>query len=89
MMDLLKRLGLNKYTVDPKPHIEVDENKCIKCKEKFCVRVCPAGTYEPLQDGRIAVHYERCLECGAALVACPYNAIKFRFPENGISYKYG
>ncbi|MCY0873585.1 MAG: 4Fe-4S ferredoxin, partial [Acidianus infernus] len=27
--------------------------------------------------------------CGGALVICPFGAIKFRFPEGGISYRYG
>ncbi|QGA53136.1 4Fe-4S dicluster domain-containing protein [Sulfolobus sp. E5-1-F] len=89
MMDLLKRLSLNKYNVDKTSHIEVNTDICLTCKDKPCTKVCPAGTYEPSPDGRITVHYERCLECGAALVACPYGAIKFHFPEGGISYKYG
>jgi ferredoxin-like protein FixX len=88
-LELLRRLGLNKYDVDPIPHIVVNTDICITCLEKPCVRSCPAGTYEPSQDGRIIVHYERCLECGGALVICPFNAISFRFPENGISYRFG
>jgi len=88
-LSLLKRLGLNKYTVDPTPHITVKDEICITCKDKPCTKACPAGTYEALPDGRILVHYERCLECGGALVICPYNSIQFKFPENGISYRYG
>ncbi|EHP69102.1 MAG: 4Fe-4S dicluster domain-containing protein [Metallosphaera yellowstonensis] len=87
-MDLLKRLGLNKYNVDKKSHIKVNLEICRTCKEKPCIKVCPAGTYERSGDV-IEVHYERCLECGAALVACPFNAIEFQFPEGGISYRYG
>lgn len=89
MIPLLQRLSLNKYVVDKKPHIEVNTNICLTCKDKPCTVSCPAGTYEASPDGRIIVHYERCLECGGALVICPYNAIKFHFPENGVSYKYG
>ncbi|ARM76797.1 ferredoxin family protein [Acidianus manzaensis] len=89
MIDLLKRLGLNTYNVDKKSHIEVNTDICLTCKDKPCIVSCPAGTYEADKDGRIIVHYERCLECGGALVICPYHAIKFHFPENGVSYRYG
>ncbi|MFP3188730.1 MAG: 4Fe-4S dicluster domain-containing protein [Sulfolobaceae archaeon] len=89
MIPLLKRLGLNTYDVDKTPHIEVDQEKCLHCKDKPCTVSCPAGTYEPSPEGGIIVHYERCLECGGALVICPYGAIKFRFPNGGIKYKYG
>jgi ferredoxin-like protein FixX len=89
MIPLLKRLGLNTYNVDKSPHIEVNTDICITCKDKPCTLSCPAGTYEATPDGRIVVHYERCLECGGALVICPYGAIKFKFPEGGVSYRYG
>ncbi|EZQ10021.1 MULTISPECIES: ferredoxin family protein [Acidianus] len=89
MVDLIKRLSLNKYTVDKESHIQVNTQICKTCKDKPCVKVCPAGTYEPDEKDGLIVHYERCLECGAALVACPYGALKFRFPYGGISYRYG
>jgi ferredoxin-like protein FixX len=89
MIPLLKRLGLNTYDVDKTPHIEVDQVKCLLCKDKPCTVSCPAGTYELSPEGGIIVHYERCLECGGTLVICPYGAIKFRFPNGGIKYKYG
>ncbi|MCH1771094.1 MULTISPECIES: ferredoxin family protein [Metallosphaera] len=87
-MDLVKRLSLNKYRVDREPHIKVNIEVCRTCAEKPCVKVCPAGTYERSGDV-IEVHYERCLECGAALVACPFGAISFKFPEGGVSFRYG
>jgi|OSPMetMinimDraft_2_1075162.scaffolds.fasta_scaffold00027_8 ferredoxin-like protein FixX len=89
VIPLLKRLSLNKYVIDDEPHIRVDSSICVKCQDKPCVKVCPAGTYEPLPDGRVAVHYERCLECGASLIACPYGAITFKWPKRGVSYTYG
>ncbi|SMD30717.1 ferredoxin family protein [Picrophilus oshimae] len=88
-MDLLKRLSLEKHDVDSKPHITVNLDICAKCKEKPCVRVCPAGTYDPDPEKIMIVHYERCVECSAALVACPYGSIKFSYPEKGVSYTYG
>lgn len=87
-MNLLKRLGLNKYEVGDS-HIRVNVEICRSCESKPCIAVCPAGTYEAQPDGTIVAHYERCLECGAALVACPYGAIAFKWPEKGISYRYG
>jgi Ferredoxin-like protein len=83
MMDLTSRLALNKYEVGEKSHIEVDYEVCKKCKDKWCTYVCPAGTYEANDEKGIVVHYERCLECGAALVACPLNNIRFFYPKRG------
>lgn len=87
-LELPKRLGLNKYEVG-KPHISVNQDICRTCREKPCIKVCPAGTYEANPDNTVTVHFERCLECGAALVACPFGSIKFEWPTGGISYRYG
>ncbi|KJE48825.1 MULTISPECIES: ferredoxin family protein [Acidiplasma] len=88
-MDILKRLALNKYETGNESHIKVNTDICRTCKYKPCTKVCPAGTYEANEKEILTVHYERCLECGAALVACPFGAIEFTFPEKGISYTYG
>jgi len=88
-MELIKRLGLNKNEVGNESHIEVNTNICKNCVDKPCIKVCPAGTYEADKEKILIVHYERCVECGAALYACPYGALKFHYPEKGISYIYG
>ncbi len=88
-MDLLKRLALNKYGTGNESHINVNTDICKTCKYKPCTKVCPAGTYEPDEKEILIVHYERCVECSAALIACPFGAITFKYPENGISYTYG
>ncbi|MCL4348548.1 ferredoxin family protein [Ferroplasma acidiphilum] len=89
MMDLIKRLGLNKNEVGNQSHIEVNTDMCKICVDKPCIKVCPAGTYEEDKENGISVHYERCLECGAALYACPFGALQFKYPEKGVSYIYG
>ncbi len=88
-MELIKRLGLNKNEVGNESHIAVNTDICINCTDKPCTKVCPAGTYEEDKEKILIVHYERCVECGAALLACPYGALKFHYPEKGISYMYG
>lgn len=88
-MELVKRLGLNKSEVGNESHIKVNTEICKLCKDKPCIKICPAGTYEEDPVNILAVHYERCLECGAALYACPFGALEFKYPEKGVSFIYG
>ena len=64
-----------------------------------CLTVCPAGVFEWLggpidtaevrsvalaqADRLIAVHAERCLECGACLYLCPRDNLQFNYPPGG------
>ncbi len=86
------KLFHNRFRVDTDSHLEIiDQSVCLtKCKGQPCVTFCPAFVYRP-EDGRIAVNYEGCLECGSCRIGCPYKNIKWRFPKGGcgISHKFG
>ncbi|MDO5044827.1 MAG: 4Fe-4S dicluster domain-containing protein [Coriobacteriia bacterium] len=48
---------------------------CMQCEEPPCVPVCPTGaTYRREEDGITIVEYEKCISCGACVIACPYGA---------------
>ena len=54
--------------------------------------VCPAATYEwNVEETRVAVRFENCLECGACRLVCPHANITWRYPMGGmgICYRYG
>lgn len=78
------KLYLNRWKPDEKSHLEIiDESVCAeKCPGKDCTVFCPARVYE-WRDGRIAVGYEGCLECGACRIACPHQNIRWRYPRGG------
>ena len=48
---------------------------CIGCNK--CIRSCPAITANVAGDGRIEVHEEMCIACGACFDHCQHNARDF------------
>ncbi|MEW6698707.1 MAG: ferredoxin family protein [Bacillota bacterium] len=78
------KLYLNRWKPDHQTHLEIiDPAVCTeKCEGKDCTVFCPARVYE-WRDGRIAVGYEGCLECGACRIGCPHANIRWRYPRGG------
>lgn len=86
-------LGLDKYVLDERSHIEVDEEACMACQKRVCLVVCPAEVYVE-REGRILVRHENCLECGACSIACNAGGprwVDWRNPQGGfgIVYQFG
>ena len=89
-MSLEAKLALVKNLKDSVSHIEIDQAKCLCCKNKICLNICPAKTYEEI-DGKINAAYENCLECGSCRIACPDGAIHWENPRGkfGVSFING
>ena len=77
------KLATIKYNCDNKTHLIVDFEKCKKCKDKVCTKICPAKVYEVDEYNEMIVQYENCLECGACRIACPKGAITWNYPSSG------
>ncbi|MFQ5762711.1 MAG: ferredoxin family protein [Candidatus Bathyarchaeia archaeon] len=85
------KLYLAKYKLDEEPHLIIrDQAKCVQCKDKPCMVVCPAEVYAWEQEQN-TVSYDNCVECGACRVICPYDNIEWKYPRwgQGISHRYG
>jgi len=80
-------LNANVWDVDGSPHIQVDTSKCVTCKTRPCIVLCPADTFVIL-DGKILHSYEGCLECGTCRVLCPEKAITWKYPLSGRGVQY-
>ena len=91
-MNINEKLSTLKYNKDTESHLEVNNDICKDCKEKFCIRICPANVYEWIEkENTLAIRYENCLECGACKIACEKKNIQWRYPnaDYGIKYKNG
>lgn len=91
---LADKLYRTKIETDPAhPHIETIDEICRVCGNRVCLTVCPAEVYkaDPNDPSRVAVSHENCLECGSCRKACPYQGIRWSFPdgERGVKYRFG
>ncbi len=87
-----KIFTLKFYVDEENSHLKIKDSKiCLrKCKEKFCLYFCPAGVYK-LEDEKILVNYQACLECGSCRKGCPFGNIEWSYPKSGygVCYKFG
>ena len=84
------KLAVNKFDVDREVHIQVNEEVCQACEERYCLYVCPADCYK-LVEGHVTFSYEGCLECGSCRIACRRGAIEWNLPRPGfgVCFEYG
>ena len=91
-MNLNEKLSTLKYKKDKDSHLVVDNDVCLRCKEKFCTFICPACVYEWDETTKtMIIRYENCLECGACKIACEKKNINWKYPsvEYGVKFKNG
>jgi len=62
----------------------LDESRCKGAG--FCEQVCPRNCYELDREHHIATipRSTRCIQCGACIVQCPFDALCFRSPKGKI-----
>ncbi len=61
--------------------VVLDKEKCRGAG--FCEEVCPRNCYRMSADRRVATMpgAVRCVQCGACIVQCPFDALHFRSPK--------
>ena len=89
-MDIEDKLTKVRLNVDINPHIKINTELCEACMEKPCLYVCPVKNYI-LNEGKIVFSWQGCMECGACRIACPKQAIEWRYPKGGfgVCLRYG
>jgi NAD-dependent dihydropyrimidine dehydrogenase PreA subunit len=64
--------------------ITLDEEKCKGAG--FCETVCPKDVFQVDHHKKLAFlpRADECVQCGACIVQCPFDALFFREPEGGV-----
>jgi ferredoxin len=64
--------------------IALDDRSCRAAG--FCEEVCPTDVFDVAYDRRVArlPGAERCVQCGACIVQCPFDALHFESPSGGV-----
>ena len=86
-----EKLGKNVFKVNKEGHIKIETDVCrLKCVNKYCLYVCPAKVYSLEPNGSVRPNSDGCLECGACVIACLQDALKWNYPkpEYGVQYRY-
>lgn len=87
-------LSLDLMGSTPVYHSGLHEDRLLKvildernCKGAgFCVQVCPRNCYDVDREHHVATMPKaaRCIQCGACIVQCPFDALYFRSPKGEI-----
>ena len=58
--------------VEPGPLVPAlnDRDICLHCRRHQCIATCPTAALATRSDGRLEIHEDRCVSCGACVVAC-------------------
>jgi NAD-dependent dihydropyrimidine dehydrogenase PreA subunit len=64
--------------------IELDEDRCKGAG--FCEQVCPTNVFRVDHDQRLAFlpRAGQCVQCGACIVQCPFDALSFLSPKGDV-----
>jgi ferredoxin-like protein FixX len=47
-----------------------DRDICLYCRRHQCIATCPTAVLSTGSDGRLEMDPERCVSCGACVLAC-------------------
>jgi ferredoxin len=64
--------------------VSLDETRCRGVG--FCEQVCPRNCYKMNQDEHKVrlMEPDRCVQCGACVVQCPFDALFFKSPGGDV-----
>jgi phenylacetyl-CoA:acceptor oxidoreductase subunit 1 len=54
---------------------------CNHCADPVCVKACPTGATQQLEDGIVTIDEDKCVGCRYCLIACPYQVRTYNSDE--------
>jgi len=88
-MKVEEKLGKNVFKVDRAGHISIDTEVCrSRCAPKYCISICPAKVYSLDAHGNVRSNPDGCLECGACVLVCEEEALRWQYPKAGFGVQY-
>jgi ferredoxin like protein len=84
------KLAKVKYSPDSASHLSANQQKCLKCKGKYCTIVCPASVYEwDSAERSYWLNTKIVWNAELAELQCEKGAIEWKYPRAsyGITYK--
>lgn len=80
-MNVQTKIDTIMFRADQRSHIELDTAACAACRERPCLKICPAQMFTLAADGSVLFSHEGCLECGTCYIICQH--IKWNYPRGG------
>jgi Fe-S-cluster-containing dehydrogenase component len=59
---------------------------CQHCVDPECVKVCPTGASQKMEDGTVQIDKSKCIGCQFCVMACPYN-VRYLNKDEGVIEK--
>ena len=82
MVKVQTKIDTIMFKTDKDSHIKLDQDKCRICKDKPCLKVCPAEMFTLSADkSEVVFSHEGCLECGTCYIICEH--LKWQYPRGG------
>jgi len=68
------RIRQQEQVINNLPRPVYTPTQCQQCSDAPCVSACPAEATFALDNGVVAIDWQRCISCQSCVSACPYEA---------------
>jgi ferredoxin like protein len=83
-------IARNRFRLDEEEsHIEINQELAARTgTADRIIAVCPAGVYSKDAEGKVAIEYAACLECGTCLAVADPGTLTWKYPRGGFGIQF-